>query len=228
MSRFKRLDVYLKMREVGVVPLFNHKDPEVAIELAKATLAGGLPILEFTNRGDHSLEVFAALEKYLAKNHPEAILGVGTVVDAPTAALFIAAGAAFVVSPALDDETAVLCNKRKIPYLPGCGSVTEIQRAHSLGVEVCKIFPGKEVGGPSFIKNVMAPCPWSDLFASGGVKADRENIKEWLAAGASCLGMGSDLYKADAVKTKNYAAITAAVKQVAGWVAEVRREMKGA
>lgn len=225
MSRFKRLDVYLKMREVGVVPLFHQNNVEGAVELAKATLAGGLPIIEFTNRGDHALDVFKELEKYLTKNHPESILGVGTIVDAPTAALFIAAGAAFVVSPAFDEETAILCNKRKIPYLPGCGSVTEIQKAHSLGVEVCKVFPGKEVGGPSFVKNMMAPCPWADLLASGGVKAEKENIKEWLSAGAACLGMGSDLYKADKVKAKDYGAITAQIKQVVAWVAEARQEL---
>lgn len=226
MSRHKRLDVYLRMRQVGLVPLFHNSDLSVATELTKASVAGGATVLEFTNRGDHSLGVFAELEKILAKNHPEVMLGVGTIVDAPTAALYIAAGAAFVVSPSLDDETAVLCNKRKIPYLPGCGSVTEIQRAHALGVEVCKVFPGKEVGGPGFVKNVMAPLSWADLLASGGVKADKENIREWLAAGTACLGMGSDLYKADWIKAKDWGAVTAAVKQVLAWVQEVRAELK--
>lgn len=226
MARTKRLQVYARLLDEAVLPLFHHGDAEVAFQAVKACAENGLTAFEFTNRGDHSLATFTELEKRLAKEIPNVVLGIGSIVDAPTAALFIASGASFVVSPAFDEETAILCNKRKIPYFPGCGSVAEIQRAHAHGVEVIKLFPGKEVGGPGFVKAVIGPMPWVSIMPTGGVESTPESLKEWFGAGVVCIGMGSGLFKADLVKAKDFAKIGAEVKRIASLVKDIRASLK--
>ena len=169
MARFSRLEVLNAMVETGLVPVFYHSDVEVAKKVIEACAAGGARCIEFTNRGDFAPFVFKEVSEYLAKANPKVILGVGSVVDAPTAALYIASGANFVVGPILNPEVARLCNRRKIAYSPGCGTASEIAQAEELGVEIVKIFPGGLVGGPEFVKSVMAPCPWTRIMPTGGV-----------------------------------------------------------
>ncbi len=210
------------MKETGVVPVFYNGDFEVAKNILCACADGGAQVVEFTNRGDRAINVFTKLAEFRDNEKPELILGVGSICDAPTAAMYISAGADFVVGPLLDEDTAVLCNSRKIPYSPGCGSVTEIHRAHKLGVDICKIFPGGEVGGPGFVKAVRGPCPWTEIMPTGGVAPTKEGLGEWFAAGAACVGMGSKLITRELVAAKDYAGITKKVKETIEIIKEIR------
>ncbi len=222
MARFSRLEVLNTILELGLVPVFYHEDVEVAQEVVAACAAGGARVVEFTNRGDFASQVFGQVSQYFAQADPEVILGVGSVIDAPTAAMYITHGASFVVGPLLNPEIARLCNRRKIAYMPGCGSVTEISQAEELGAEIVKVFPGSSVGGPGFVKAVLGPCPWTRIMPTGGVDATEENIKGWFRAGAACVGMGSKLISKDLVATGNWAEITARVRQVLAWIKEAR------
>jgi 2-dehydro-3-deoxyphosphogluconate aldolase/(4S)-4-hydroxy-2-oxoglutarate aldolase len=222
MARFTRLGVYQAMLESGLVPLFYHPELEVSQEIANACLDGGARVLEFTNRGDYAFDVFSQLSKSLAAAKSPLILGVGSVVDAPTAALYIGAGANFVVGPVFNPEVARLCNRRKVAYLPGCGTLNEISQAEEYGVEIVKIFPGTAVGGPGFIKDILGPCPWTMIMPTGGVDATEENIRGWIEAGACCVGMGSKLITKNAVAAGDYEHITENVKQVLAWIAAAR------
>ncbi len=226
MSRFRRMDVLLKIEATGLVPVFYEPHVEVARELMAACAEGGAGVVEMTNRGDHAVEVFSQLERYGRDRYPDLMLGVGSIVDAPTAALYIAAGAAFVVGPSLDRETALLCNKRKIPYLPGCGSMTEISSAHELGVEICKIFPGASVGGPDFVKAVKGPCPWTSFMPTGGVDPTPESLERWFNAGITAAGIGSKLISRDLVKAGNYRAIAENVRRTLGLIADIKKKIR--
>ncbi|MCE4565132.1 bifunctional 4-hydroxy-2-oxoglutarate aldolase/2-dehydro-3-deoxy-phosphogluconate aldolase [Maribellus sp. CM-23] len=208
MARFSRIQVALTMKETGMVPVFYHKDVEVCKQVVKACYEGGVRLFEFTNRGDFATLVFAELNKWAIQECPEMIMGVGSIVDEATAAMYIALGTNFVVAPLVDEGTAKVCNKRKIAWSPGCGSVTEIGRAHELGAEVVKIFPGSQVGGPSFVKAVKGPMPWASIMPTGGVSPDEENLKQWFDAGVTCVGMGSQLFPKEVLAEGNYAYIT--------------------
>ncbi len=223
MARFTRMQVLNTILDGGLVPVFYHADVQVAIKVAEACVAGGLRVVEFTNRGDMAPEVFKELSRYLAKEHPDIILGVGSVVDAPTAALYIAYGANFVVGPLLNPEIARLCNRRKIAYSPGCGSATEIAQAEELGVEIVKVFPGKSVGGPGFAKSVLGPCPWTSIMPTGGVDASEASLTEWFQAGVACVGMGSKLVRKEWVAAGDWEAISNQVRQVLGWIQAARK-----
>ena len=222
MARFTRLEVLNTIVDIGLVPVFYNPDLEVAKKIAEACAAGGARVLEFTNRGDFAPWVFKDLSAYLAKTNPKIILGVGSVVDAPTAALYIASGANFVVGPILNPEVARLCNRRKIPYSPGCGSASEISQAEELGVEIVKIFPGDSVGGPDFVKAILGPTPWTRIMPTGGVETTKESISAWFKAGITAAGIGSNLVKKEWVAAGNYEAITAKTKEVLEWIREVR------
>lgn len=222
MARFTRLEVYQAMLESGLVPLFYNPDVGVSKKVAQACADGGARVLEFTNRGDFAFEVFKELSQSLETEKSNLILGVGSVVDAPTAAMYIGAGANFVVGPIFNPEIARLCNRRKVAYLPGCGSLNEISQAEEYGAEIVKIFPGGAVGGPGFIKAVLGPCPWTRIMPTGGVDASEENIRTWIEAGACCVGMGSKLITKAAVSAGDYAGITDQVKRILGWIAAAR------
>lgn len=222
MARFTRLEVYQAMLESGLVPLFYNPDVEVSTNVVKACADGGARVLEFTNRGDYAFDVFQQISKLLAKEKSPLMLGIGSVVDAPTAAMYISAGANFVVGPIFNPEVARLCNRRKIAYLPGCGSLNDISLAEEYGVEIVKVFPGSAVGGPGFIKDALGPCPWSRIMPTGGVDATAENIKTWIQAGACCVGMGSKLITKTTISEGNYAGITENVKQILTWIAAAR------
>jgi 2-dehydro-3-deoxyphosphogluconate aldolase/(4S)-4-hydroxy-2-oxoglutarate aldolase len=220
MARFDRLSVYNKMIEIGMIPVFYHADFEVAKNVVAACSKAGAKVIEFTNRGDFAFEVFGQLVKYFAKEDPSVILGVGSIVDAPTAALYIANGTNFVVGPLLNAEVARMCNRRKVGYCPGCGSASEIGLAEELGCEIVKVFPGEAVGGPSFVKGILGPCPWTRIMPTGGVDCTEESLTKWFKAGIVCAGMGSNLITGDLVKDKDYAGIE---KKVADTLALVRQ-----
>ncbi len=193
MARFTRIQVATAMKETGIIPVFFNKDLQLGKDILLATYKGGARVFEFTNRGDFAHEVFADLNKWAAVEAPEMILGIGSVVDAATTALYIQLGANFIVSPILNAEMAKTCNRRKIAWSPGCGSLSEISYAEELGAEVVKIFPGTQVGGPEFVKAVKGPFSWSSIMPTGGVKPEEDNLKEWFEAGVHCVGMGSQL-----------------------------------
>jgi len=224
MARFNRLDVLNAMVETGLIPVFYHPDLEVTKKVAEACAAGGARTFEFTNRGDFAPMVFAELSQHLAKASPNVILGAGSIVDAPTAALYIASGANFIVGPNLNPEVARLCNRRKIAYSPGCGSASEIAEAEELGVEIVKVFPGDSVGGPQFVKSILGPCPWTRIMPTGGVEATKESVTAWFKAGVSVVGIGGNLISKDAIKAGDYAAISAKVAEVLGWIREARQK----
>ncbi len=224
MARFDRLTVLNAMVSTGLVPIFYHRDAEVAKKVLTACTEGGAALLEFTNRGDRALSVFTQMAEFCDAQGSRGplILGAGSVVDAPTAALYIGAGANFIVGPMLNPEVARLCNRRKVAYLPGCGTVSEISQAEELGVEIVKIFPGGEMGGPAFVKSVLAPMPWTRIMPTGGVEATEEGVKAWLKAGAACLGIGSQLIRKDLLDAGDYAAIRDNVRRVLEWIRSAR------
>jgi 2-dehydro-3-deoxyphosphogluconate aldolase/(4S)-4-hydroxy-2-oxoglutarate aldolase len=222
MARFMRLDVINTLLEIGLVPLFYNGDLEASVELASACSGGGAKVIEFTNRAEGAYPVFTELIRYFAKADPSIILGIGSIVDAPTAALYLAAGANFIVGPGFNMEIAKLCNRRKILYVPGCATETEISTAEEYGAEVCKIFPGEAVGGPAFIKGVMAPCPWHRLMPTGGVEATESSIREWIQAGAAAIGMGSKLIPSQAVKDQDYDLIKKKISKCVDWIQKAR------
>ncbi len=221
MAKYSRLKVLTSMLEVGVIPVFYHADPEVVACVVEACAAGGGGCFEFTNRGDQAHEVFKEVAKRF-KNDDRVILGAGSILDPATAALYLQLGANFIVGPLLNPEVAKVCNRRKVAYSPGCGSVTEISQAEELGVEICKIFPGGPVGGPEFVKDVLGPMPWVRLMPTGGVDTTEESVSRWIKAGAACVGMGSKLFPKEVIELKNYPVITEKMSQVIGWVKAAR------
>lgn len=208
MAKFKKIETLTTIESTGMVPVFYHSDIDVAKKVLKACYDGGVRAFEFTNRGDFAIEVFIELIKYAKDECPEMILGIGSIVDTPTAALYLNYGANFVVSPYLNIDVVKLCNRRLIPYIPGCGSATEIGMAQELGCDVVKIFPAGCVGGPAFVKNILAPLPWTNVMVTGGVTPDEDNIKAWFKAGVCCVGMGSQLFPTEQINSENWVAIS--------------------
>ncbi len=204
MARFTRIEVAQKMKETGIVPVFYNGDITVCKNVIKACYNGGVRVFEFTNRGDFASLVFAEFNKWTIENFPEMIMGVGSVIDSGTASMYLALGANFIVSPVIDEEMAKVCNRRKVAWSPGCGTVTEINRAHELGAEVVKTFPGSSVGGPDFVKGVKGPMPWASIMPTGGVSPTEENLKAWFEAGVTCVGMGSQLFPKEVLASENY------------------------
>jgi 2-dehydro-3-deoxyphosphogluconate aldolase / (4S)-4-hydroxy-2-oxoglutarate aldolase len=222
MARFDKLAVMQKIGSTGMVPVFYHKDAEVAKKVIKACYEGGVRAFEFTNRGDFAQEVFAECVKFAAKECPELALGIGSVVDPATAALYIQLGACFVVGPLFNAEIAPICNRRLIPYCPGCGTVSEIGKAQEVGCDLTKVFPG-DVYGPAFVKGLMAPCPWSKIMVTGGVAPTEENLTAWIKAGVYCVGMGSKLFPKDRVAAEDWQYVTDKCREALGYIAAARQ-----
>lgn len=208
MARFNKMQVLDAIVSTGMVPVYYNKDIEIAKQVVKACYEGGVRAFEFTNRGDFAHEVFAELIKFAAKECPELVLGVGSIVDAGTASLYLQLGANFIVGPLFNPEIAKVCNRRLVPYTPGCGSVSEIGFAQEVGCDLCKIFPAGNVGGPSFVKNIKAPMPWSMIMATGAVEPTEENLSAWFKAGVTCVGMGSKLFPKEMIAVGNWEAIS--------------------
>ena len=207
MARFSKIEVLQTMQQTGMVPVFYNADITTAKQVVKACYEGGVRAFEFTNRGEFAHEVFAELAKWVAKECPDMAVGIGSVVDAPTAALYIQLGACFVVGPLFNPDVAKVCNRRLIPYTPGCGSITEVGMAQEAGCVICKVFPG-DVLGPKFVKGLMAPMPWSKIMVTGGVEPTSENLAPWFKAGAFAVGMGSCLFPKEIVEAKNWEGVS--------------------
>lgn len=222
MARYTRIQVAQGMQETGLVPVFYHADLDTARGVLQASYEAGIRVFEFTNRGDFAHEVFAELNKFSQRELPGLMLGIGSVVDAGTAALYMQLGANFVVSPVLNAEMAIVCNRRKVLWSPGCGTLSEISRAHELGAEIVKIFPGTQVGGPGFVKAIKGPCPWASIMPTGGVAPTVENLRPWFEAGVTCVGMGSKLFTKDLITGKNFPELRAKIEGALDLIKQVR------
>ncbi len=224
MAKYSRVEITQVMENTGIVPLFYHVDIEIVKKVITACYDGGARVFEFTNRGDHAQDIFSEISKWVIDALPGMILGIGSVVDPGTASIFIQKGANFIVSPILNPEIAKTCNRRKIAWLPGCATLTEINYAEELGAEIVKIFPASQVGGPDYIKSIKAPCPWSSIMPSGGVSPEKENLTKWFKAGVHCVGMGSKLIVKNESGKYDYKKITELTKKSIEIVSELRQE----
>ncbi len=222
MARHSKLSVLNAMDGIGVVPVFYNGDIEKAQNIAKACVQGGIKVLEFTNRGDHAWDVFSRLERFCASELPGAILGAGSILDAGTASMYIASGASFVVGPVTNPDVAKVCNRRKIPYIPGCGTASEISAAEEMGADIVKIFPGSAVGGPGFVRDVLAPMPWSSIMPTGGVDITEESLRPWFESGVCAVGMGSKLVSSDVVASNDWATLENRSREVVALIAELK------
>jgi len=222
MARYSRIEVALAMKETGMVPVFYNPDLEVCKRVLKACHEGGVRAFEFTNRGDFAHTVFDELSRYAKAELDGLALGVGSVLDAGTTSLYLQLGADFVVSPVINEEMAKTCNRRKVLWSPGCGSLTEISRAEELGAEVVKIFPGSSVGGPDFVKAVKGPCPWTSIMPTGGVKPTEENLSSWFKAGVHCVGMGSQLFSKDLLEESAYDKLVEKIRDTLGIIQKIQ------
>ena len=217
-----RMAVLTALMDQGVIPVFYHPDVEVCKKVIQACADGGAPCIEFTNRGDFASHVFYEVTRHFASADPRVIMGVGSIVDAPTAGIYIANGAKFVVGPILNADVAKVCNRRKIPYSAGCGSASEMSYAEELGCEIVKVFPGSSVGGPDFVKAVLGPMPWTRIMPTGGVDPDEASVKKWFGAGIVAAGMGSKLITQELLDAGDYAGITAKVRETVDLIKKVR------
>lgn len=223
MAKFNKQQVLSKIAATGMVPVFYNKDAETAKRVIKACYDGGVRAFEFTNRGDFAHEVFEEVVKFAAAECPDMAMGVGSIVDAPTASLYIQLGACFVVGPLFNADVAKVCNRRLVPYTPGCGSVTEVGMAQENGCDLCKVFPG-DVLGPKFVKGLKAPMPWSMIMVTGGVSPDEDNLTAWIKAGATCVGMGSKLFPKDVVAAGDWQKVSDKCSEALAYIAKARAD----
>lgn len=222
MAQFSRIEVVQQMKESGMVPLFYHSDSEVAKAVLKACYDGGARLMEFTSRGDFAIEIFTDLIKYALAELPGMILGVGSVTDAAAASQYMLAGANFVVTPVFREDIALVCNRRKVLWSPGCGSLTEIANAEEWGCELVKLFPGSTYG-PGFVKAIKGPQPWTSIMPTGGVSIEEENLRGWFDAGVTCVGMGSKLISKEILANKDYHALETEVRSVLELIRRIRK-----
>lgn len=222
MAKYSKFEVFQAMKETGVVPVFFHADLEVCKSVVKACYDGGIRVFEFVNRGDFGHETFAALNKYALAELPGMILGAGSIVEEVTTGMYIQAGANFIVAPLLNENMAKICNRRKVMWSPGCGTISEINKAQELGSDLVKVFPASQVGGPGFIKAVKAPMPWTDIMPTGGVTLDKDNLKGWFDAGVTCVGMGSNLFPKDVMESQDWTKMAQMSTDLINTIKEVR------
>ncbi len=221
MAQYTRLQVVRTMEETGMVPLFYHPDIDRGKAVLSACYRGGARLLEFTARGDFAHEVFAELTRYAIEELPGMIMGVGSITDAASASLFMQLGANFIVTPSLREDIAVVCNRRKVLWSPGCGSLTEINRAEELGCEIVKLFPGSTYG-PGFVKAIKGPQPWTSVMPTGGVSTEESNLKAWFDSGVTCVGMGSKLISKDVVQNEDYQKLEDLVRETLQTIKRIR------
>lgn len=207
MAKFDKYAVMAKIAAAPMVPVFYHPDVEVCKNVIRACYAGGVRAFEFTNRGDFAHEIFSQLSKWAFHECPDLVLGIGSIIDAPTSALYLQLGANFVVGPLFNKDIALVCNRRSVPYCPGCLTPTEVGMAQEAGCDFIKIFPG-DVVGTNLIKGLLAPMPWTKLMVTGGVAPEKDNLTQWFNAGVFCVGMGSKLFPSDKIKANDWAYIT--------------------
>ena len=221
MAQYTRIEVAAIMKETGMVPLFYHSDIALGKKVLKACYDGGARLMEFTARGDFAFEVFSALNKFAVKELPGMILGVGSITDAAAASLYMQIGANFIVTPSLREDIAIACNRRKVLWSPGCGSLTEINNAEELGCEIVKLFPGSTYS-PSFVKAIKGPQPWTSIMPTGGVTTEVSNLKAWFDAGVTCVGLGSQLISKKILTNGDFDGLENTVRATLGSIIKLR------
>ncbi|WP_378187339.1 bifunctional 4-hydroxy-2-oxoglutarate aldolase/2-dehydro-3-deoxy-phosphogluconate aldolase [Aquimarina sp. W85] len=222
MAHYTRIEVAQTMKSTGLVPLFYHKDVTISKNVLKACYDGGARLLEFVSRGDFAHEVFEVLVKYAMQELPGMILGVGSITDAAAASYYMQLGANFVVTPVLREDIALVCNRRKVLWSPGCGSLTEISKAEELGCEIVKLFPGATYGS-SFVKAIIGPQPWTSIMPTGGVAPTIDSLREWFEAGVICVGMGSKLITPELVENQDFKSLTTQVHNTLTMINNLRK-----
>ena len=223
MAARSKADVLLTVADEGVVPVFYNADLDLVTGVAAALVAGGISTLEFTNRGDGAIDVMDRLIGYARRHLPELIVGAGSIVDGATAAHVIDIGASFVFAPGFSADVAKACNLRNVPYVPGCGTVTEILTAYQAGCDLVKLFPAGSLGGPGFLSAVRAPCPWVRAIPTGGVDPTVDSLRSWYRAGAPAVGMGSKLFPKRIIEERDFDGLRALIASTAAAVVEARR-----
>ena len=221
MAQYSRIQVINKMMESRMVPLFYHSDFQVAKNILQACHNGGARLIEFTNRGDFAIEVFSKLIKFASKELPGMIVGIGSVTDSAAASQYMLLGANFVVTPVLREDIAIVCNRRKVLWIPGCGSLSEIAKAEEMGCEFVKLFPGN-IYGPDFIKSVKAPQPWSSVMPTGGVSTEQSNLLGWFKAGADCVGLGSKLISKEILMNEDFKKLEKNVSDTLQYIQKIK------
>lgn len=223
MVQYSRIDVFNTMKSTALVPMFYHKDVEIWKQILKACYDGGARVLEFTARGHFAHKVFDELSRYVDKELPKMILGVGSVTDAASASNYMALGARFIVTPVLREDIAMVCNRRKVLWTPGCGSLTEIARAEELDCEIVKLFPG-ETYGPNFVKAIRGYQPWTNIMPTGGVSLSKENLELWFISAVTCVGIGSDLISKDILDNRDYKKLQNDVKLTLQMIHQIKNK----
>jgi len=221
MAQYNRVQVINQIKESGMIPLFYHPKIEVAKAVLKACYDGGARLIEFTNRGDFAIEIFTELIRYSISELPGMIIGVGSVTDASAASQYMLYGANFIVTPVFREDIAVICNRRKVLWIAGCGSLNEITVAEERGCELVKLFPGNTYG-PDFVKSVKAPQPWTSIMPTGGVTIEKKNLTDWFDAGVTCVGLGSKLISEEILVKKDYDILRVRVAEVLDMIEKIR------
>lgn len=220
----KKLRLVQQIVDGGVVAVLRGNSPEEVVRMAEQAIKGGIKIIEITMTVPFALQAIETLAKRYSSADPSAdnyaVIGSGTVLDPETARATILAGAEFVVAPCLNGETIKLCNRYRVPMMPGVMTIQEIQTALELGADVVKLFPGN-LYSPSMIKAIKGPLPQANIMPTGGVSLD--NLGEWIEAGAVAVGIGSDLTN-EAVKTGDYSTIAAKAAQYIAAYAQTKRK----
>jgi 2-dehydro-3-deoxyphosphogluconate aldolase/(4S)-4-hydroxy-2-oxoglutarate aldolase len=211
------------IQDTGLVPVFFNNNINLSIEIVKACYLGGSRIIEFTNRGEKALHVFSDLVDWCGKKFPDCILGAGTIIESATAVSYINNGAGFIVGPVFNPQIAKLCNRRKVLYIPGCQTPTEISEAEELGVDIIKLFPAN-ILTPKFIKALHGPMPRSLIMPSGGLRIDQEEITKWIKAGAVALNIGSNLIQKKHLMEGNFEEIKGNVQRCLKWIRKAREK----
>ena len=212
-----KAEVIKQIRDVGVIPVVRATTSDEAMRAIEAIRAGGISVLEITMTVPGAVSV---IEELATRYDDEAIVGAGTVLDAETARACIVAGAQFVVSPSLNAETIECCRRYGVVVMPGALTPTEVVQAWTAGADFVKVFPAGALGGPSYIKALKAPLPHIELVPTGGVSL--KTAADFIRAGASALGVGTDLVDINAIREGQAALITERAKQFVEIIREVR------
>ncbi|MCW3120286.1 MAG: Entner-Doudoroff aldolase [Chitinophagaceae bacterium] len=223
MKRLTKEEIVQIATSQGLLPPFNHSDEEVAKKILDAVYAGGLRIIEFTNRSENALAVFKALVKHAGKNLPGLVLGIGTIMNAKQAKQFYKAGARFIVAPVLTKEVGDYCVKNEILWVPGAATPTEIIQATEWGADLVKIFPAETLG-PLFVKALRGPCPWVKVMPSGGVTLDEDNIRQWFATGVICVAIGSQLFSKEIMQDGNFELLKQRIEWLLATISSVKNQ----
>lgn len=214
MSALSPKEIQESIVNSGFLPLFNHENPDVCVNILKTCYEAGIRVFEYTNRNDNSYETFLRLRKLVDEELPGMLLGIGTIKNAEQAEKFIAEGADFMISPLIFEEIHEVSTRHNILWIPGCATPTEIGLAEKWGITLVKVFPARQLGGPSYIKAVRAVFSNIQLMATGGVETTRDDMKDWFHAGVKGVGIGSQLFPQKMLENGDFDSMREHIKQI--------------